>query len=372
LRDIEAGLIDVVVVYKIDRLSRSLLDFLNMVRMFDKHNVSFVSVTQQFNTSTPMGRLMINVLMSFAEYERELTGERIRDKIASSKKKGMWMGGTPPLGYDIKERKLLINDQEAVTINLIFGEFIRYQSTTTLVKQLRQKNIKGKAWVSSTGKVRAARFMDKGTIYKILRNPIYAGKIRHKNETYPGEHKPIISMETWEKVQAILTANATRERRVCSQSSSLHLLRGILFDAEGRALTPSSTKNRHGKLYRYYVSTLAIKSGYGDAAIASVPAIQIEEMVITQIRDMLATPEMMFKTYQRAREIAIGIDIEDVRSSFQQFNALWDKLFPVEQNHLVKLLIQRIVVADDSIDITYHANGLVQLCKEFKHHMAAA
>lgn len=372
LEEIKAGLIDVVVVYKIDRLSRSLLDFLQMVKMFDGQNVAFVSITQQINTSTAAGRLMINVLMSFAEYEREVTGERIRDKIAASKKKGIWMGGRPVLGYDIKDRKLTINEPEADIIRLIFDSFLRHESMTTIVAQMQRKGIKGKTWVSRRGKVNEGELLNKGSVYRILNNPIYVGKIQHKKTVYQGEHPPIISQEKWDAAQALLDKNSSGERRKRSRTPSSHLLRGILFDCEGNALTPSATKNRHGKMYRYYVSTKAIKTSYGEAKLASVPAAQVEQMVIMQIRQMLTTPEMVFKTYQTARIQAIGIDINDIREACNHFNALWDQLFPVEQNRIVRLLIERIEVSPEGINITYMANGLVQICREMKLYQEAA
>lgn len=371
LEDIKIGMIDVIVVYKIDRLSRSLLDFLQMVKLFDSQNVSFVSITQQINTSTPAGRLMINVLMSFAEYEREVTGERIRDKIAASKKKGLWMGGMPPLGYDIADRKLVINEEEAEIIRMIFEEFIRHESVTIVVSHLQRKGIKGKSWTSRRGNTREARPLHKGDVYRILNCPLYIGKISHKKTTYDGEHQPIITQETWDAVQAIMDKNSSGERRKRKRLKSNHMLRGIIFDCENHALTPSTTKNRHGRTYRYYVSTKAIKNGYGEAPLASVPATQVENMVVAQIRQMLTTPEMVFKTYQRARAQAIGIEVEDVRAAFNDFNNLWDQLFPAEQNRLVRLLIERIEVSPEGINITYLPNGLVQVCREMKHYQEA-
>ena len=372
LEDIKIGMIDVIVVYKIDRLSRSLLDFLQMVKMFDSQNVSFVSITQQINTSTPAGRLMINVLMSFAEYEREITGERIRDKIAASKKKGMWMGGMPPLGYDIENRKLIINQKEAVVIHGIFKEFIRYESVTTVAHHLHLKGVKGKAWTSKRGNTREGAELNKGHVYRILNNQVYIGKISHKKTIYDGEHQPIITQEIWDAAQAIMDKHSggVRRKRILTKSS--HMLRGIIFDCEDNALTPSTTKNRHGRTYRYYVSTKAIKNGYGQAKLASVPAAQVEQMVIAQMREMLTSPDMVFKTYQRARAQAIGIDVDDVRAAFNDFNKLWDQLFPVEQNRLVRLLIERIEVSPDGINITYLANGLVQVCREMKLYQEAA
>lgn len=372
LEDMKSGLIDVVVVYKIDRLSRSLLDFLTMMKVFDEQKIAFVSVTQSFDTSSSMGKLMLNVMLSFAQFEREITGERIRDKIAASKKKGIWMGGTPPLGYDAKDCKLSINEPEADIIRNIFSSFLRHQSMTTIVAQLQRKGVKGKSWTSRRGKSIEGKFLNKGSVYRILNNPIYIGQISHKKTIYPGEHAPIIDQTTWDTAQALLSKNSSGERRKRSRIPSSHLLRGIIFDCEGHALTPSSTKKSNGKRYRYYVSTKAIKNSYGSAKLASVPAAEIERMVIAQMREMLTSPEMVFKTYQRARAQAIGINVEDVRAAFNDFNTLWDQLFPVEQNRLVRLLIERIEVAPEGINITYLPNGLVQVCREMKLYQEAA
>jgi DNA invertase Pin-like site-specific DNA recombinase len=187
LADIEAGKLDIVVVYKIDRLTRSLTDFSRMIEVFERHGVSFVSVTQQFNTTTSMGRLMLNILLSFAQFEREVTGERIRDKIAASKRKGLWMGGIPPLGYDVDNRRLLPNEPEAKTVRHIFQRFVYLGSSTLLVKELRLDGVTSKAWTTQEGRVRDGKLIDKSLIYKILNNRVYLGEIRHRDQWYPGE-----------------------------------------------------------------------------------------------------------------------------------------------------------------------------------------
>ena len=373
LTDIKAGLIDVVVVYKIDRLSRSLLDFLQMVRMFDEYNVFFVSITQQINTSTSAGRLMINILMSFAEYEREVTGERIRDKIAASKKKGMWMGGVPPMGYHAKDRKLTVIEKEAAIVRDIFASFLRHESMTTVVAQMQRKGVKGKSWTSRRGVKHDGVPLNKNHIYRTLNNPLYVGMISHKGTLYPGEHEPIISQKTWDNTQAILKGKPGIKRTRQARNGTVYLLRGLLFESSGYALTPAwSQKRKDSKRYCYYTSVKAIKSSYRDAEIATVPAEQIEAIVLTQTRQLLTTPELVFKTYQQARAQAIGISMEDVRSSFADFNRLWEQLFPVERNRLLRLLIARIVVSPEGVHITYHNNGLVRLCQEMKLHTEAA
>ncbi len=204
LADIERGLIDIVVVYKIDRLTCSLVDFSKMVEVFDRHGVSFVSVTQQFNTTTSMGRLMLNVLLSFAQFEREVTGERIRDKIDASKRKGLWMGGVPSLGYDVVNRKLVVNEAEAAVVRRLFAEYPSAASTTLFVQQLRHEGVTTKSWVTQSGNERVGKLMDKGALYRILNNPLYVGRICQKGICYPGEHVSIVTQAQWDAVQKAL------------------------------------------------------------------------------------------------------------------------------------------------------------------------
>ena len=203
LADIEAGRVDVVVVYKIDRLSRSLMDFAKLVEVFDRNSVTFVSVTQSFNTTTSMGRLTLNILLSFAQFEREVIGERIRDKFAASRKKGMWMGGFVPLGYDVKDRKLVVNEAEAATVRMIFERFVKIGSATTLVRALRAEGIRGKQ----------GKLIDKGYLYKLLNNRVYIGEAVHKGTAYPGEHEAIIDRALWDKVHSHPAREPAQARR---------------------------------------------------------------------------------------------------------------------------------------------------------------
>ena len=252
LADIDAGHVQVVVVYKVDRLTRSLADFAKIIETFDTHGVSFVSVTQQFNTTTSMGRLTLNVLLSFAQFEREVTGERIRDKIAASKKKGMWMGGNPPLGYDCEDRKLVVVEKEAETVRHIFRRYAALGCVRRLKADLDADGIISKVRVYETGRRVGGVSIARGALYHMLRNRIYLGEIVHKDESYPGEHDAIVDQEMWEKAQEILATNRV-DRRSGSGTQEPSLLGGLLFDAEGRRLTPSHAKKR-GKRYRYYVS----------------------------------------------------------------------------------------------------------------------
>ena len=201
LADIRAGLIDVVVVYKVDRLTRSLADFAKMVELFDAQRVSFVAVTQQFNTTTSMGRLTLNVLLSFAQFEREVIGERIRDKIAASKRKGMWVGGGLPMGYEVRERRLVVNHSQAQTVRQIFERYLELGSVRVLKRDFDQRGIVSGLKISKSGKQRGGKPFSRGALYHLLSNPIYPGEIRHKNERHPGQHEAIVSRELWERVQ---------------------------------------------------------------------------------------------------------------------------------------------------------------------------
>jgi site-specific DNA recombinase len=227
LADVEAGLIDVIVVYKIDRLSRSLMDFARLVEAFDRNQVTFVSVTQAFNTTTSMGRLTLNILLSFAQFEREVIGERIRDKLAASRKRGMWMGGFVPLGYDVRDRKLVINEGEAATVRHIFTRFVELGSATLLTRELVALGV-----VSKRG-----RPVDKGFLYKLFRNRVYLGEAVHKGTSYPGEHQAIINKKLWDQVHAILQ-ESPRSRAAKSRSDTPALLKGLMFTDAGVAMTP--------------------------------------------------------------------------------------------------------------------------------------
>jgi site-specific DNA recombinase len=281
LADIEAKRIDVVVVYKIDRLSRALMDFARLVEVFDRNSVTFVSVTQSFNTTSSMGRLTLNILLSFAQFERELTGERIRDKFAASRKKGMWMGGWAPLGYDVRDRKLVINAREAAHVRFIFEHFARLRSVTKLIPILAAEGIKTKS----------NKPVEKGYVYRIISNPVYVGEARHKGTCYPGEHEAIIDRPLWQRVQDILKVSP-RKRAAHSRARTPALLKGLIFGPTGAAMTPSHTR-RNGKLYRYYVAMDVLKRGAEPGPVSRIPAGDVERIVVDQLRAILRAPEIV-------------------------------------------------------------------------------
>jgi DNA invertase Pin-like site-specific DNA recombinase len=285
LADIAAGRIDVVVVYKVDRLTRSLTDFARIVETFDAHGVSFVSVTQAFNTTTSMGRLTLNVLLSFAQFEREVTGERIRDKIAASKARGMWMGGNLPLGYDppkdLMTRALVVNSAEAETVRLIFHRYLDLGSAHALKRWLDDNHIRSKAWVSSKGRQMGGARFSRGALFHLLKNRTYIGEIPHRDRTYAGAHEPILDRDTFDQVQTSLAAQARRHASRPTRVSAM-LLRGTLFDVDGAPMSPTFTHGARGQVYRYYVSASLQAGGrrdISDDGIRRVPADLIETMV---------------------------------------------------------------------------------------------
>ena len=286
LGDIEVDRVDVVVVYKVDRLTRALSDFAKLVEVFDRRGVSFVSITQQFNTTTSMGRLTLNVLLSFAQFEREVIGERVRDKIAASKKKGMWMGGVPPLGYDVRDRKLVVNHDEARTVVGIYRRYLALKSVHTLMDELVGTGIKSKRRVRPDGTTYGGQNLSRGALYLLLQNRTYRGEITYKGNSYPGEHKAIIDQILWDQVQAVLAKNRI-ERATGVLTKHPSLLTGLVFDDKGRRLTPTYAVKK-GTRYRYYVSTATL-TGKGPGGIR-VPAGNLESLVIDKLRVFFADP----------------------------------------------------------------------------------
>jgi site-specific DNA recombinase len=359
LADIEAKRIDVVAVHKIDRLSRALMDFARLVEVFDRNSVTFVSVTQSFNTTTSMGRLTLNILLSFAQFERELTGERIRDKFAASRKKGMWMGGWAPLGYDVRDRKLVINAREAAHVRFIFERFERLRSVTKLIPILAAEGIKTKS----------SKAVEKGYVYRIISNPVYVGEARHKGTCYPGEHEAIIDRPLWQRVQDILKVSP-RKRAAHSRARTPALLKGLIFGPTGAAMTPSHTR-RNGKLYRYYVAMDVLKRGAEPGPVNRIAAGDVERIVVDQLRAILRAPEIVLRTWRKGRQKIDNLTEPEVREAIEQLYPLWDELFPAEQARILGLLVERVDVQEDAVEIRFCVDGLRSLVEDFKGQEAA-
>jgi site-specific DNA recombinase len=348
LADIEAGGIDTVVVYKVDRLTRSLNDFAKIVEVFDRQAVSFVSVTQQFNTTTSMGRLTLNMLLSFAQFEREVTGERIRDKIAASKKKGMWMGGMLPLGYDVKDRKLVVNDREAETVRHIYRRYAAVASVLMLKEELDRDAIVSKVRVDKHGRRTGGRPLARGALYLMLQNRIYRGEIVHKENSYPGEHKPIIDQALWDEVQRKLAANRF-DRATGAGASQVSLLAGLIYDDTGARMTPTHA-NKKGTRYRYYVSPGLIRGTRRQAPRGRrVPAGDLESLIEERLTTFLASQAEVFA----AIEPLVGdvSDCTDIVARAVDLAQRWPDLDPPERRPILTNLVDRIDLRRETVDI---------------------
>ena len=350
MADIAMGKVDIVVVYKIDRLSRSLADFAHMVDMFDRHRVSFSVVTQQINSATSMGRLMLNVLLSCAQFEREVTGERIRDKIAASKRKEMWMGGPLPLGYDVRHRLLIVNETEAEVVRRIFDDFVTMRSATLMAKACGAEGV-----ITKSGKP-----FTKQTIYKMLHNRMYLGEIVHKGQSFPGQHQPIVTQAQWDAVHALIATDGIERRRETNyRQREPALLRGLLFTPDGERLVPSYTVKK-GKTYRYYSPIKHRRFGAWVSQNGPLPAVPIEELVTQQI----VAPHIVQSVWDRMRYIRPDLTEPQVVLPMRNLASLWRELFPAEQCRLAQLLIERVVIADGGLEIIWRDQGWQELAGE--------
>lgn len=340
LEDIKNGKVNIVVVYKIDRLTRSLTDFSKLVEIFDECNVTFVSVTQSFNTTTSMGRLTLNVLLSFAQFEREVSGERIRDKIAASKRKGMWMGGRSPLGYKIGDRRLEVETGHVEIVQHIFNRYIELKSAGRLTRELREKNFKSPERISKKGKPYGGTFFSKGLLYTILKNPVYIGKISRKGKIYDGLHDPIIERDKWDHVQNLLNDSADTYKTRASHNNPLS---GLIFDDEGTRYT--STYTAKGKLkYRYYISQNLLQyKDHPKHLIARLPAQEIEDFIEHIIRD----------------EVSKMITTENIK--IRKF--VLDELVNIRSYDLIRNVVQKVIIKQNKIDLIFNPLGLKELIK---------
>jgi site-specific DNA recombinase len=346
LADITAGRVDIVVVYKIDRLTRSLTDFAKIVEILDARGASFVSVTQQFNTTTSIGRLTLNILLSFAQFEREVIGERIRDKIAASKKRGMWMGGVPPLGYRVRDRKLVIVDSEAEIVRTIFRRYAELGSVRLLKEELQARGIRSKSRTSASGRLSGGNPFSRGALYLMLQNRLYRGEIVHKGRAHPGEHAPIIDPPLWDAVLAQLASHAA-ERHSGTRTRQPSLLVGVLFDGDGNRMTPTHAV-KNGVRYRYYVSRPLITNDQTEpSAGLRIPAAEIEQLVTSRVRQWLLDPGSIHQATRLS-------DLSTQRQLIARAAAIgksWPELPGARQRAFLTVLMERIDVGANQINI---------------------
>jgi site-specific DNA recombinase len=303
LADIQAGKVDCVVVYKVDRLSRSLLDFARIMETFDRHKVSFVSVTQAFNTASSMGRLILNVLLSFAQFEREMISERTRDKIAATRRKGKWSGGMPVLGYDVVQTKLVVNETEAAMVRQIFELYLEKQSALAVVKELEHRGWRTKQWTTRKETVRGGRPFNRNSLYELLTNNVYLGKVRYKDEVHPGEHQAIVDVEVFNQVQMLLQRNGRNGGKTVRNKHGA-LLRNLLHCTACNCGMSHSYTTKGSRLYRYYVCNSAQKRGWEVCPSPSIPAGDIDRFVVDQIKEIGRDPILLDAVLKQARESA--------------------------------------------------------------------
>ena len=361
LADIMANKIDAVVVYKVDRLTRSLGDFVKVVDVFDRHGVSFVSVTQAFNTTTSMGRLTLHMLLSFAQFEREVASERIRDKIAASKKKGMWMGGNVPLGYDVKERKLLVNPQEAESVRLIYRRYDDLGSVRALKESLERDGIVSKVRIDRHGRRSGGRPLSRGALYLLLQNRIYRGEIVHKDKSYPGEHEAIIDEALWDRVQRRLEANRV-DRSNGAREDHTSLLAGLIYDDAGGRMTPSHA-NKKGTRYRYYVSHALISADRKSAPGARrVPAGELECLVEDRLRQFLADKAEVFGAIEPF--VTDANVCRQLVTKASELDECWPDLAPPTRRRVLTRLINRIELGHETLTIRVMPRQLPRVLDE--------
>jgi DNA invertase Pin-like site-specific DNA recombinase len=355
LADIANGAIDIIVVYKIDRLTRSLADFAKLTETLDKHGVSFVAVTQQFNTSTSMGRLTLNVLLSFAQFEREVAGERIRDKIAASKRRGMWMGGRPPIGYDVKDRKLIVNETEAETVRYIYRRYLELRSLNRLQTDLRDSGIRSKVHIGTDGQPFGGCVIGRGALGYILTGQVYRGMVLFKGELYPGEHPRIVPEDLFQDVQTALSAQGPGKAARAKRPST-SLLKGLVFDEAGVPLQVSHT-NKKGRKYRYYVSATKMRGPTQAGDGFRIPASDLEKIVVQSLARHLRDLPWLDQTFKG------HVDV----TKFQRLTSLAGNLANMieeelaQSSGLIPTIIDRIVVAKKTIEINVGPARLLSL-----------
>lgn len=362
MTDIKAGRVQMVVVYKIDRLSRSLMDFATLARMFEEHGASFASVTEQFSTANAIGRLHLNMILSFAQFERELAGERIRDKFSASKKKGMWMGGYPPLGYDVANRHLLVNPSEAETVRWIFQRFLELRSYRELARELNAAGHLSKLLVTQEGKRRGGNPFTPMAVHAILRNPIYLGKINDHGTLYDGLHEAIISPDVWERVQKSIKASRFKGRTPGKTSS---ILRGMVHCACCKSsMAHTFTRKKDGRLYRYFTCSTMRRRVDRHCPMPTISADELEKTVLTQLQNILRQPRVITQVWESLQGMGHGFSEEDVRRQLGNMAVVWDELFPLEQRNLIQMLVRRVEMSPQGADIHMHMDRIGELMAE--------
>lgn len=360
--DIEAGLVDIIVIYKIDRLTRSLNDFSELQEFFDQYDVSFVSITQEINTSTSAGRMMLNILMTFAQYEREIIAERIRDKVAAAKKRGKNCGGFPILGYDTDptSKRLIVNEKEAETVRFVFQSYLKHGSAKAVSTELELKGFRGKTWTTRKGVKRDGQKVNNQMIYRMLKNHLYIGLVEHKGSFYPGEQEAIIDRETWDQMQVMLKNNMNHDSS--RRTPKVNPFNGMIYCGScGGAFSLSHTVKQGNKRYSYYICLEDIKRNFSTCPVKRVPANELEKLVLREIGILFQTPTMLAQLMNKGD---LGISANQLQTVLKNIYEVWEVMNPAERCKLIQCVITRITIYETHIEIRPNLDGIKTLLIE--------
>lgn len=358
IADIRARLIDMIVVYNLDRFSRSTRDALNTVKILSEYGAEIASVTQPIDTNTADGRQKLRERLSWAEYEYDKARERVLNKIDISKRRGIWMGGMVPYGYDLMNKNLVINQQEAEIVQLIFAEFIKTHSLKAVVIKLREKNIRNKVRTNSSGRSKGGNYFNSNAIYNMLKNPIYAGKIQHQDELYDGQHKAIITAEVWQAAKNAISISP-RTRAAQTKCKVPAILQGILrCGGCNSSMTPSHTRKKNGKVYRYYVPIAHLKTSSNSCTIRQVSAPEIESVVLSKLHQVFQKPELLVNVWRNTNNGVSSITENTIRESISNINTFWPELWSGEQQRLLRMMLEKVVVQHGEIEMRVMVDNL--------------
>ena len=371
LADIESGHIDVVVVQKIDRLTRSMADFARLMEFVDRYGVTLVSVTQHLNSRDPLGRLAIHTLMSFAQFEREIISERVRDKIAATRRKGLWVGSVPPLGYVLNGQRLVIEESEAQVVREMFQRFVELGSTSDLVKELNARGVTTKAWLTKTGKARGGRPLDKNYLYKLLNNRLFVGELNFDGGWHPGKHVAIIARELWDQVHALMSTRTRRARTRSTTVMSQYLLKGLVFSKDGRAFSPWCSSSRKGRHYSYYIAQKDIAVGAGASGLPRFAAHKLERLVIEDLRAHWRDPTRLIEMLPEELKLDPRYRESDVVDALAQLDAIWHLLFPGFQHLIVREFVSRVIVEPEDLVVQIDTHAVIKRVHAFLKEQAA-
>lgn len=366
ISDIEHGRIDVVVVHRLDRLTRHTGDLQRMMDLFERHNVALVSVTESLHTAHPTGRLIINLLTSFAQFERELVGDRIRESRAATRRQGFWYGSASPLGYVVVQQKLVVDVEESAVVHDIFARFLTQASVTALIQELADRGIRTKRWRTKAGNLKGGAMFNKNALYKLLNNRVYLGELFYDDQWHASSHEGIIDRDLWNQVHALMASRARRAgvRNQPQSNEDTLWLKGRVFGTDGHAMTPWLSSSRRGRHYPYYVPQQDIALGAGKSGLPRLPAGELHAVVAAHLRECFRDPAPWFAALPPALTQRADFDLALITRRLQRLDQTFDLLFPGLQRRLFRQLVDRVVVGTDQLVVQIRSQGILDLLAE--------